>query len=129
MDKIITPAYASVRALIYIDETPIGGQVGAQLTRTMSPIDITNKIKGEWSRSLAGTKSWSLVCNGLVIVDEAGYLAIKDAFMQGTTVKIKMVNGEEVLEGNALITSFPVDINFQKEYVYNVKFLGTGILE
>lgn len=128
MSREINPAYASVRVLIYVNDVPIGGQTNAQLTRTMAPIEITNKINKNWQRNLAGMKSWNLSCNGLIIADSQGYDELKTAFMEGNPVTIKFANGDEILTGQGLIISFPVDINYKQEYTYNVRFVGTGEL-
>lgn len=130
MGKTIVPARVSVKALIYVDDVPVAGQVDAVLNRSMSAIDITNQIKADWKRHLAGVKQWNLTCSGLVVADEAGYLALEQAFLNGTTVTIQIREGEEsIVKGNALITSFPVDLKYNQEYVYNVSFLGTGALQ
>lgn len=130
MGKTIVPARVSVKALIYVDDVPVAGQVDAVLNRSMSAIDITNQIKADWKRHLAGVKQWNLTCSGLVVADEAGYLALEKAFLDGTTVTIQIREGEEsIVKGNALITSFPVDLKYNQEYVYNVSFLGTGALQ
>lgn len=129
MGKTIIPARASVKALIYVDDVPVAGQLNATLTRSMSAIDITNKINGEWQRALSGIRQWGLHCSGLMIADPDGWVALEKAFMDGATVKIKLRNEDDSdYEGNALITSFPIDLKYNQEYVYDVTFLGTGAL-
>ena len=64
----------SVDVVIYLNNYPLGGQQGANLVRQAQVIDITNKINAEWSESLSGTKSWSIVCSGLYIVNDKKHI-------------------------------------------------------
>lgn len=118
----------SVDIIIGIDGLPLGGQQGAILNRQAEIIDITNKIKTEWAENLTGTKSWSIICNGLYVIDDNSFLLLEEAFVNNQSVEITINLGERQLKGKALITDFPLTAMFNKEFKYNLKLLGTGPL-
>ena len=53
----LQPLHRGVDVILSINSKIVGGQTNADLTRTMSPIKVTNKINGDWEKSLAGVKS------------------------------------------------------------------------
>lgn len=118
----------SVDVVIYLDNYPLGGQQGANLVRQAQVIDITNKINAEWSESLSGIKSWSIVCTGLYIVNDKSFALLEDAFMNNKPVEVSINIGSQQLRGKALITEFPLSAVFNKEFKYNLRLLGTGAL-
>ena len=118
----------SVDVVIYLNNYPLGGQQGANLVRQAQVIDITNKINAEWSESLSGTKSWSIVCTGLYIVNDKSFALLEDAFMNNKPVEVSINVGSQQLKGKALITEFPLSAVFNKEFKYNLRLLGTGAL-
>ena len=118
----------SVDVVIYLNNYPLGGQQGANLVRQAQVIDITNKINAEWSESLSGTKSWSIVCTGLYIVNDNSFALLEDAFMNNKPVEVSINVGSQQLKGKALITEFPLSAVFTKEFKYNLRLLGTGAL-
>lgn len=118
----------SVDVVIYLDNYPLGGQQGANLVRQAQVIDITNKINAEWSESLSGIKSWSIVCTGLYIVNDNSFALLEDAFMNNKPVEVSINVGSQQLRGKALITEFPLSAVFNKEFKYNLRLLGTGAL-
>lgn len=118
----------SVDVVIYLNNYPLGGQQGANLVRQAQVIDITNKINAEWSESLSGIKSWSIVCTGLYIVNDNSFALLEDAFMNNKPVEVSINVGSQQLKGKALITEFPLSAVFNKEFKYNLRLLGTGAL-
>lgn len=118
----------SIDVVLYLNSIPLGGQQGATLTRQAKMIDITNKINGEWAENLAGTKSWSILCQGLYISNDKSFGLLEEAFMNNTPITVALTVGEKQLTGNALITDFPLSAVFNKEFKYNVRLLGTGAL-
>lgn len=118
----------SVDVVIYLNNYPLGGQQGANLVRQAQVIDITNKINAEWSESLSGIKSWSIVCTGLYIVNDNSFALLEDAFMNNKPVEVSINVGSQQLKGKALITEFPLSAVFNKEFKYNLRLLGIGAL-
>lgn len=118
----------SIDTVIRLNGVALGGQQGANLIRQTEAIDITNRINGEWAESLAGKKSWNIVCSGLYITNDRAFGLLEDAFMNNKTVEVLISFGLTKLKGNAIITDFPLSSVFNKEFKYNIKLLGTGAL-
>ena len=118
----------SIDTVIRLNDVALGGQQGANLIRQTESIDITNRINGEWAESLAGKKSWNIVCSGLYIINDKAFGLLEDAFMNNKTVEVLISFGSTKLKGNAIITDFPLSSVFNKEFKYNIKLLGTGAL-
>ena len=118
----------SVDVVISIDNCPLGGQQGANLTRQAQVINITNRINDEWAENLTGVKSWSINWAGLYVVNDKSFSLLEDAFMNNKKVEVSIKIGSQQLKGQALITDFPLSAVFNKEFKYNLKLLGTGAL-
>ena len=118
----------SVDVVVSLNNYPLGGQQGASFMRQAQVINITNKINSEWSENLSGTKSWSLSCSGLYVVNDKSFALLEDAFMNNKPVEVSINVGSQQLKGNALITEFPLNAVFNKEFKYTLKLLGTGAL-
>lgn len=118
----------SIDTIIRLNGVALGGQQGANLIRQTEAIDITNHINGEWVESLAGKKSWNIVCSGLYITNDRAFGLLEDAFMNNKAVEVLISFGSTKLKGNAIITDFPLSSVFNKEFKYNIKLLGTGAL-
>ena len=116
----------SVDVVVSLNNYPLGGQQGANFMRQAQVINITNKINSEWSENLSGTKSWSLSCSGLYVVNDKSFALLEDAFMNNKPVEVSINVGSQQLKGNALITEFPLNAVFNKEFKYTLKLLGTG---
>ena len=126
--KQINHLVKSIDVVIAVGGRPVGGQQNAQLSRQAKMIDITNKINGEWSENLAGTKSWSVICQGLYLIDDEAMNALEDAFMKNHTVEVSFTLGNCYYRGDAFIIDFPVSSVFNKEFKYTLQLLGTGPL-
>ena len=118
-----------IDAIVYIDDKPVGGQKNCILNRMMTPINITNKITGEWSDSIAGLKSWNLTCQGMFIKDEESFDKLEQAFYDGEKIKIKMSDNSRSYEGEALIVNFPITATYNDTFAYSITFIGAGELK
>ena len=126
--KQILPANKGVDAVVYFNNTPLAGQKNATINRRMNPINVTNKINGDWSTSLAGTKSWTLICDGMFIKDKESFDTLESVFSNGLSVNVEISDGDRKYTGRALVTSFPVAIKYNDTYAYNITLTGTGEL-
>ena len=118
-----------IDAIVYINDKPVGGQKNCILNRMMTPINITNKITGEWSDSIAGLKSWNLTCQGMFIKDEESFDKLEQAFYDGEKIKIKMSDNSRSYEGEALIVNFPITATYNDTFAYSITFIGAGELK
>lgn len=123
------PMHRGVDAILSINDIILGGQQNATLNRSMSPINITNKINGEWEDNMSGLRHWTLSCTGLFVKNSEAFALLEDAFNQGKKVTIKLSDNEKTYEGEALITNFPVAVNYNANFTYNITLLGTGELK
>ena len=114
--------------VLKINGKPVAGQQGATLTRSMSPIDITNQITGDWNESLAGLRTWRINCNGLFIVNTESLQALEDAFMNNTEIEASIIINGKNYFGRVLITDYPLSAIFNAQFKYNISLLGVGEL-
>ena len=56
--------------------------------------------------SLAGTKSWSINCGGLYLVNSKSLDLIEDAFLKNRPVEVSFTIGERKYNGSCLIVDF-----------------------
>lgn len=111
-----------------LEHIVVGGQRGATLNRSSEAIDVTNKVNGGWKESVAGFKEWSVDCDGLYVVDDAGYEALEAAFNASEEVELKIASGNLVYVGKAIITDFPIEAPYDDIATYSISFTGTGAL-
>lgn len=117
-----------IDVVLKVNGKPVAGQQGAILNRSMSPIDITNKITGDWNESLAGVRTWRVTCNGLFVINAEGLQALEDAFMNNTIIEISIAVNNKNYFGQALITDYPLSAIFNAQFKYNISLLGVGEL-
>ncbi|MEB6213526.1 phage major tail protein, TP901-1 family [Enterococcus casseliflavus] len=107
----------------------VAGQRGASLSRDAETMDSTSKDSQGWNENLSGFKSWSIDSDGLLVEDDAGYLALEDAYMEGEPVIISLTTASgNKYEGKAIVTSLPLDAPYDDLATYEVTFTGTGAL-
>ena len=119
----------SVDVVLMVNDIPVAGQQNASLTRSMTPIDITNKIFGSWKESLSGTKTWKVSCSGMYVKNAESYKALEDAFMNNKELAVKLIMDNYSYVGQALITDFPLNAVFNNQFKYTLQLLGTGELK
>ena len=118
-----------VDVVLMVHDIPVAGQQNASLTRSMTPIDITNKIFGSWKESLSGTKTWKVSCSGMYVKNAESYKALEDAFMNNKELSVKLIMDNHSYVGQALITDFPLNAVFNNQFKYTLQLLGTGELK
>lgn len=115
--------------VLYMDGKPLCAQKNVEIDRSASSIDITSKIAPDWQNNIVGTKSWKVSCSGVFVLNEEAFAVLENAFNYGETVEVKITEGETGYKGNAIITSFPISIDFEESMTYRLKLLGDGPLE
>lgn len=114
--------------VLKIGEQTLAGQLGARLTQSASPIDITNKITGEWKEYLGGLKSWQVDCNGLYVKNKDTYSQLQEAFRTNTNIDVEIILDQHRYIGQALLTEFPLTAMYNDTYKYSARLLGDGEL-
>lgn len=117
-----------IDVVLRINGKPVAGQQNATLNRSMSPIDITNKINGEWKDSLGGVRTWRVRCSGMYVVNAESLQALEDAFMGNKEIDVSIRYNNKNYFGRALITDYPVSSYFNAECKYEILLLGVGEL-
>ena len=123
------PMNRGIDIILSVDNNKLGGQLDATLNRSMTPINITNKINGEWETSLSGTKTWNIYCEGLVVKNEQAFKELENSFNAGTAVDVELTDGNVSYSGRALITDFPVSAPYNTNFSYTITLLGISELE
>jgi predicted secreted protein len=118
-----------VDVVLSIDGLPVGGQQGAVLNRSMSPINITNKIQATWEQSIAGVKTWNIKCSGIYVKNSKSLLSIEEAFLNNNEITVNITIGDSSYRGQCLITNFPVNSVYNSQFKYNIDLLGIGALQ
>ena len=122
-------SYQGTDVLIKIGNTVIGGQRGARLVRETDPIDAGHKGTGKWPSTLDGNKKWSVECDGVVLEGDAGLIAAKAAFANGTLVTVVCLDSHEAPEsGPARITRMEKNAPHDGVTTYSMTFTGSGAL-
>ena len=117
-----------VDIVLKIGGIPVAGQLGASLTRSMSSINVTNRITGNWEENLAGLKMWRISCNGLFVVNANSLQMLEEAFMNNEEIEVSFCMNNKNYFGQCLITDFPVSSIYNAQFKYNLSLLGTGEL-
>lgn len=116
--------------LIKLGTQVLGGQRSASIEMSSETIDTTNKVSGAWTSKMTGFKSWTADCDGVFFVNDEGYKAAINAFMEGTEVDVELADASKTVgyKGKAIITSISVEAPYDDAITYAVSFEGNGAL-
>ena len=118
-----------INVILKVDNKVVGGQRNIQLNRSSNAIDITNKINSEWQENLQGLKTWGVTCNGIYVINSESLSLLEECFMESKDVEVTIIIGSKEYNGKAIITNFPVNATYDKQFKYNITLLGNGALE
>ena len=119
-----------LEVLLYVGNNVVGGQRGASLSMSADEIDTTNKTTEGYKTFLVGLKEWSISCDGIVFVGDAGYDALVEAFLAGNTIKVQLKNeaGSFAYEGDVAIASMDFDAQYDDALTYSCELRGASAL-
>ena len=106
----------------------IGGQQNCSINRETETTETTTKDSGVWSESEATGLSWSVDCDGLVVVDDEGLEALEEAWRTLAKVTVKYGTPEKYKTGQAIITSLSQNSPSKEKTTYSVSLQGVGEL-
>ena len=124
-----------VNFLLYVntgtDATPVwtkvAGQKGGTLNRGYDTIDITSKDNSGWQDEEYGNANWSIEADGLLVEDDAGFLALEAAFEGADYVKVRFqTQAGNKYEGSAIISDFNVEAPYDDQATYSLTLNGKG---
>ena len=113
---------------VSVGEVLIGGQQNCSINRETETSDATTKESGVWSESEAVGLSWSVDCDGLVVVGDEGLEALEDAWENLQQVDIKYGTSTNYKSGKAIITSLSSNSPSKDKTTYSVSLQGVGAL-
>ena len=113
---------------VTIGETLLGGQQGCSLNMETETSETTTKDSGVWSESEAVGLSWSVDCDGLVVVDDDGLVALEVAWRTLSKVSVKYGTPEKYKTAQAIITSLSQNSPSKEKTTYSVSLQGCGEL-
>lgn len=91
----------------------------------------TTALGDDWKNYITGLKEWSASSEGdyEVPVDADGQQALQDAFLNGTTVTVKLyVDVTNYYKGEAFINSLSIEDPVDDVVSISIEFTGTGAL-
>ena len=91
----------------------------------------TTALGDDWKNYITGLKEWSASSEGdyEVPVDTEGQKALQAAFLNGTTVTVKLyVDGTNYYQGEAYINSLSIEDPVDDVVSISIEFTGTGAL-
>ena len=126
-----TTKIKGLEVLLYVGSNVVAGQRGASLSMSADDIDITDKTTEGYKAFLAGLKEWSISCDGLVCVGDAGYDALVDAFLAAEEVQVQLKNeaGTFGYEGTVSIASMDFDAQYDDALTYSCELKGASALK
>jgi len=126
IDFIIEVNTGSGETPIY---TKIGGQQGATLNRSKELIETTSKDSNGWREQVGGVKEWGIDADGLLVMNDQGYKALEDSFMNDTKLLVRMATPSGLkYQGEVMVTDFPLEAGFEDMSTYSVTLEGSGAL-
>lgn len=112
--------------------TVVGGQSGASLSRSRSMIETTNKQSNGWAEKLPGIAEWSVDADAFMVIGDAGYKALSDAFKNRTKVSIEIAvstgTGSSKFTGDAYVSDLPMEFGQDDAVTFSLTLEGTGAL-
>ena len=125
-----TTKIKGLEVLLYVGANVVAGQRGASLSMSADDIDITDKTTEGYKAFLAGLKEWSISCDGLVCVGDAGYDALVEAFLNAEEVQVQLKNeaGTFGYQGTVSIASMDFDAQYDDALTYSCELKGASAL-
>lgn len=108
--------------------TTVGGQKGATLNLGGKDIDITSKDSAGWEEHLVGPRNWKISFDAMYVEDDAGYIALENAYMNGSIVMVALTTPSgKKYSGKATVT---LDLDAPSDNAAGLKgtLNGTGPL-
>lgn len=108
--------------------TNVAGQTGGTLERSRETIEATTKDSAT-KEFMVGHKEWSIACEGLYVVGDAGYQALEAAYDAGEFMLVIFeLHDGSYYEGLALPTELPIEAPADDLMSWSTTFQGSGDL-
>ncbi|MCD6177553.1 MAG: hypothetical protein J7K29_06925 [Candidatus Cloacimonetes bacterium] len=122
------------KVLLKYSGTAIGAQRGATLTINSDTIETTAK-EDAWATFVTGKRNWTIDCDALVVLTDAGRTALETAAKDGTTIDVVLELTDDAetpntttYTGTAIVTSYQITASMGDVATYSVSLQGIGEL-
>lgn len=107
--------------------TAVGGQRGATMSDSVDTIETTHKLSGGAKTYEYTFSDATISCDGVYILNDAGYNALVDAMRQKKKVKVRwQEQGDDVYEGTFLVVSRDLEGAYDSEATYSMELQRDG---
>lgn len=136
---VVAKKIAGVDVLLKVKDklgasTVLGGQTDCTLNRSAETIDVTDKTSGGYKTSMAGLLSWSVDCDGFVVLGDASYELIEEYFMnrEPVEVEVRIGGGTDAdgvtYSGSGYIVDLPLEFGQEDAVTYALSIEGASAL-
>lgn len=119
---------AGVDVLVKVGDVVIGGQSSCTLNRTMEIIETTDKTSNGWTSKIGGVKDWNIEMDAFMIVGDAGYKAMNDAFKSREPLEVECNIAGTTYSGQALVSELPLEAPQDDAVTLSTTLEGSGEL-
>lgn len=112
----------------------VGGQTNCTLNREAETISTTDKTTGGFATSIAGLISWSVDCDGFVILGDNAFELIEDAFLGRKSIEVEIRVGANdnangiTYSGEGYIVDLPLEFSMDDAVTYALSVEGASAL-
>jgi TP901-1 family phage major tail protein len=112
----------------------LGGQTGATLNREAETIDVTDKTSSGFKTSIAGLISWSVDCDGFVVLGDQAFELLETAFLSRQAVEVEIRIGANddtdgvTYSGSGYIVDMPLEFSQDDAVTYALSIEGASPL-
>ena len=106
----------------------LGGQRGATLNRGSAVADATSKDSAGWEENQPTFRNWAVDADGLLIADDAAFLALRSAYRYKRRVNVLILDGGSSESGIGTITDFPTEAPHDDMATIAITIQGSGAL-
>jgi len=113
----------------------VGGQTNCTLNREAETISVTDKTSGGFTSSIAGLISWSVDCDGFVVLGDTAFDLIESTFLARKSIEVEIrvgANSEAegvTYTGSGFIVDLPLEFSMDDAVTYAISIEGGSPLE
>jgi TP901-1 family phage major tail protein len=94
----------------------VGGQTNCTLNREANTIDTTDKTSGGYTSIIAGLLSWSVDCDGFVVLGDTAFDLIEETFLGRESIEIEIRVGADTESNGVTYTGFGYIVDLPLEF-------------
>lgn len=108
----------------------VGGQTNSTLNRSADTIDVTDKTSGGFKASMAGLLSWSVDCDGFVVLGDQAFTLLEETFLARKPIEVEIrVGGDSDADGvtytgSGYIVDLPLEMSQDDAVTYSFSVEG-----